>query len=313
MARARRGGAPGARRAARLGWARAREYRLSTSSSRGSPKRYLERRLGRADRRDDHGRDDRVSCGRRRRLSSSRPRCVTSPAPPTRSSSPAAAASTEEARAPPRRDSRAGSRRSSRGCKPRPGPRAGGVEDPVIDPGFRFQDPAWLWTAALGPLAVAADVSARARAAAPSCSRGPRGSAGRRRARASSLRHAPAVLAALGLMAAAVALARPQHGVLKEEHDDARRRHHRRARRLGLDGGRGLPAAQPAGGRQGGGGGVRASAAPPIGSGLSSSPARASPSRRPPPTPRCSCASSTTCGSTCCPTAPRSAPVSRRR
>jgi Ca-activated chloride channel family protein len=86
----------------------------------------------------------------------------------------------------------------------------------VIDPGFRFQDPAWLWTAALGPLAVAATYLRERRGHAvvfPGATRIGRRPKGARVV----LRHAPAVLAALGLMAAAVALARPQHGVLKEE------------------------------------------------------------------------------------------------
>jgi Ca-activated chloride channel family protein len=81
--------------------------------------------------------------------------------------------------------------------------------------GFRFQDPAWLWLALAAPLVLAA-VFLRERGgravAFP-------GAARLRRMRTPwrvRLRHAPAALAALGLVAGAVALARPQHGSLRE-------------------------------------------------------------------------------------------------
>jgi Ca-activated chloride channel family protein len=81
--------------------------------------------------------------------------------------------------------------------------------------GFRFEDPAWLWTALAGPLVVAA-VLLRERGgravAFPGSSRLGRTRPGWR----VRLRFAPAVLAALGLVAGAVALARPQHGSLRE-------------------------------------------------------------------------------------------------
>ena len=75
----------------------------------------------------------------------------------------------------------------------------------------------------------------------------------------------------------------------------------------------GLPAPEPPRGGQGGGGRVRRSGGRPTAWASWSSRAAASPSRRPPPTPRCSCASSTTCASRCCRTAPRSAPASPPR
>ena len=83
--------------------------------------------------------------------------------------------------------------------------------------GFRFQDPAWLWAASLGPLVLLAawlrerDRVARA-VSFPGAARLLRlGSSWRVR-----LRHAPLALAALGLGLGAVALARPQHGTLRE-------------------------------------------------------------------------------------------------
>jgi Ca-activated chloride channel family protein len=82
--------------------------------------------------------------------------------------------------------------------------------------GFRFQDPAWLWLALLGPLAILAALRRERSGRAvvfPGLSRlrnGPRGWRAR-------LRHAPLVVAALGLVAGAAALARPQHGTLRED------------------------------------------------------------------------------------------------
>jgi Ca-activated chloride channel family protein len=84
--------------------------------------------------------------------------------------------------------------------------------------GFRLQDPAWLWAALLGPLVLAAawlrERDLRARAVAfPGAARLQRVAPGWR----VRLRHAPLVLAALALVASAVALARPQHGTLRED------------------------------------------------------------------------------------------------
>jgi Ca-activated chloride channel family protein len=84
--------------------------------------------------------------------------------------------------------------------------------------GFRFQDPVWLWVALLGPLVLLAawlrerDQAARA-VAFPGAARLARLAPGWR----VTLRHAPIVLASLGLVAGAVALARPQHGTLRED------------------------------------------------------------------------------------------------
>jgi Ca-activated chloride channel family protein len=84
--------------------------------------------------------------------------------------------------------------------------------------GFRFQDPAWLWAGLLGPLVLAAawlrerDLAARA-VSFPGAARLARIAPGWR----VRLRHAPIVLAALGLVAGSVALARPQHGTLRED------------------------------------------------------------------------------------------------
>ena len=82
--------------------------------------------------------------------------------------------------------------------------------------GFRFQDPAWLWCALLGPLVVAAALWRERRGSAimfPGAARLKGKPAGLRAA----LRHTPILAAALGLMAASVALSRPQHGTLKEQ------------------------------------------------------------------------------------------------
>ena len=81
--------------------------------------------------------------------------------------------------------------------------------------GFRFQDPAWLWAALLGPLVLVATLLRErgGRAVAfPGASRLRRVRPGWR----VRLRFAPVVLVALGLATAAVALARPQHGSLRE-------------------------------------------------------------------------------------------------
>jgi Ca-activated chloride channel family protein len=81
--------------------------------------------------------------------------------------------------------------------------------------GFRFQDPAWLWMALAAPLVLAAALLRErgGRAVAfPGASRLARLRAGWR----VRLRHAPVGLAALGLVAGAAALARPQHGSLRE-------------------------------------------------------------------------------------------------
>ena len=83
---------------------------------------------------------------------------------------------------------------------------------------FRFQDPAWLWLAALAPLVlVAAWLRERDRAARavsfPGAARLARVRPGLR----VRLRHAPLVLGALALTTSAVALARPQHGSLRED------------------------------------------------------------------------------------------------
>ena len=82
--------------------------------------------------------------------------------------------------------------------------------------GFRFQDPLWLWAALLGPLVVAAAWLRERNGSAivfPGASRLKGKPAGLRVA----LRHAPAVVAALGLVASSLAMARPQHGTLKEQ------------------------------------------------------------------------------------------------
>jgi Ca-activated chloride channel family protein len=81
--------------------------------------------------------------------------------------------------------------------------------------GFRFQDAAWLWTTLAGPLVLAA-VLLRERGGRavsfPGAARLARSRPGWR----VRLRHLPALLAALGLVTGAVALARPQHGSLRE-------------------------------------------------------------------------------------------------
>ena len=82
--------------------------------------------------------------------------------------------------------------------------------------GYRFQDPAWLWMALLAPLVLLAALRRERHGRAivfPGISRlkdAPRGWRAR-------LRHAPLALAALGLVAGSAALARPQHGTLRED------------------------------------------------------------------------------------------------
>jgi len=82
--------------------------------------------------------------------------------------------------------------------------------------GFRFEDPAWLWLALAAPLAILLALRRERSGRAivfPGLSRlrgAPRGFRTR-------IRHLPLVAAALGLVAGAVALARPQHGTLKED------------------------------------------------------------------------------------------------
>lgn len=81
--------------------------------------------------------------------------------------------------------------------------------------GFRFQDPLWLWTALLAPLALVL-VILRERCGHAIVFPGAARLRGRPRGWRVAVRHAPVVLAALGLAIAAVALARPQHGTLRE-------------------------------------------------------------------------------------------------
>jgi Ca-activated chloride channel family protein len=82
--------------------------------------------------------------------------------------------------------------------------------------GFRFQDPLWLWAALLGPL-VGLFAWLRERRAGAIVFPGVAKLKGVSRGWRVRLRHAPAVMAALALMTASVALARPQHGTLREE------------------------------------------------------------------------------------------------
>ena len=82
--------------------------------------------------------------------------------------------------------------------------------------GFRFQDPLWLWAALLGPLVVVAAWLRERRGKAivfPGVAR----LKGRPKGLRVRLRHAPNVILALGLIAASGALARPQHGSLREQ------------------------------------------------------------------------------------------------
>ncbi|HSD27801.1 MAG TPA: VWA domain-containing protein [Vicinamibacteria bacterium] len=82
--------------------------------------------------------------------------------------------------------------------------------------GYRFQDPLWLWALLLPPLVLAAAWWREKAAGAmvfPGASRLLGASAGWR----TRARHLPLVLATLGLGLGVLALARPQHGTLKED------------------------------------------------------------------------------------------------
>jgi Ca-activated chloride channel family protein len=83
--------------------------------------------------------------------------------------------------------------------------------------GFRFQDPAWLWLALAGPLALAAALW-RERGGSAAALSFP-GASRLRQVRPGwrvRLRHLPAALAAAGIVTGSLALARPQHGMLRE-------------------------------------------------------------------------------------------------
>jgi Ca-activated chloride channel family protein len=83
--------------------------------------------------------------------------------------------------------------------------------------GYRFQDPGWLWLALAGPLVLLAawlrerDRLTRA-VAFPGAARLRR----LRRGWRERLRHLPVLLGSLAIVSGAVALARPQHGTLRE-------------------------------------------------------------------------------------------------
>jgi Ca-activated chloride channel family protein len=82
--------------------------------------------------------------------------------------------------------------------------------------GFRFQDPLWLWAALFGPLVIAAALLRERHSSAvvfPGVAR----LKGKRQGLRVFFRHAPIVVAGLSLITAAVALARPQHGTLREQ------------------------------------------------------------------------------------------------
>lgn len=81
--------------------------------------------------------------------------------------------------------------------------------------GFRFEEPWWLLAALAGPLVV---LAARLRERRGFALRFPAAVrlAGRRPGWRARLRHLPVALAALGLVLAAVAQARPQHGAVRE-------------------------------------------------------------------------------------------------
>jgi Ca-activated chloride channel family protein len=81
--------------------------------------------------------------------------------------------------------------------------------------GFRFQDPAWLWGALAAPLVLAA-VLLRERGGRAVAFPGAARLSRLRTSWRVRLRHVPVTLATLGLVAGAVALARPQHGALRE-------------------------------------------------------------------------------------------------
>jgi Ca-activated chloride channel family protein len=81
--------------------------------------------------------------------------------------------------------------------------------------GFRFQDPGWLWVALSGPLVLVAALLRERGGRAVSFP----GASRLRRVRRGwrvRVRFAPVVLVALGLVTAALALARPQQGSLRE-------------------------------------------------------------------------------------------------
>ena len=84
--------------------------------------------------------------------------------------------------------------------------------------GFRFLDPAWLWAGLLGPLVLVVawlrerDASSRA-VSFPGVFRLLRVRPGVK----ARLRHLPLALAALAFVVGALALARPQHGTLRED------------------------------------------------------------------------------------------------
>jgi len=80
--------------------------------------------------------------------------------------------------------------------------------------GLRFQDPAWLWAALLGPLVLAVVVW-RERLAVSVVTFPALGRLGRAAGWRARLRHWPAGLLGLGLVFGALALARPQHGSLR--------------------------------------------------------------------------------------------------
>ena len=82
--------------------------------------------------------------------------------------------------------------------------------------GCRFQDPLWLWALLLGPLLVAAALR-RERDGGAIVFPGASHLRGAPRGWRTRLRHLPAFLAALALLLGVVALARPQHGTLKED------------------------------------------------------------------------------------------------
>ena len=82
--------------------------------------------------------------------------------------------------------------------------------------GYRFQDPLWLWALLLGPLVLAASLWREKDAGVivfPGAARLLGAPAGWR----VRLRHLPVVLTAAALCLGAMALARPQHGTLKED------------------------------------------------------------------------------------------------